>query len=115
MRRFKLLVYLIPLAAPEDHALNDNSDELFNDAKSVDRLFGKIISLNCCEQDNLRFRLLQRKFVQQVDSHRGSREIQLDMMRLSIRLNECSCTSTQEATTEATILSSDLRTVSGLL
>ena len=118
MRRFKLLVYLIPLATPEDHALNDNSDEFFNDAKSVDRLFGEIISLNCCEQDNLRFRLLQRKFVQQVDSHRGSRKIQLlGMMRLSIRLNECSCTSTgtQEATTEATILSSDLRTVSGLL
>ena len=60
MRRFKSLVYLIPLATPEDHALNDNSDELFNDAKSVDRLFGEIISLNCCEQDNLRFRLLQR-------------------------------------------------------
>jgi len=82
---------------------------------SVDRLFGEIMSLNCCEQDNLSFRLLQRNCVQQVDSHRGSREIQLGIMRLSIRQNECSCTSIQEATTEATNLSSDLRTVSGLL
>jgi hypothetical protein len=82
---------------------------------SVDRLLGEIMSLNCCEQDNLSFRLLQRNCVQQVDSHRGSREIQLGIMRLSIRLNECSCTSIQEATTEATNLSSDLRTVSGLL
>ena len=69
MSRFKLLVYLIPLAKSEDRASNDNSDEFFNDAKSVDWLFGEIKSLNCCEQDNLRFRLLQRKFLQQVYSH----------------------------------------------